>query len=157
MLYNVNVCFAQFLTLETDAAHVHSPTGSISRTGSFSTHSPAAGVQSSASSASYPAPTSTMTHSPGEMIPLTTVTTNSSSSSSASGSAATSSGRPSGSSSGTSLPRPSVDAEAHPSLGIELPPELEAEPSSDVVTTLHITVPPQATPSHTLEVRFRAI
>ena len=27
MLYNVNVCFAQFLTLETDAAHVHSPTG----------------------------------------------------------------------------------------------------------------------------------
>lgn len=134
----------------------HSPSHSLSCTTSYSV--PVHGLThlvpptSAASSGFFPPP-----HSPGEMAPLTTTTTNSSESS-ASGSGGVSSGLPSGgSSSSVGLPQagPSTEiVETHPPSGIELPAELEVEPSSDVVTTLHITVPVHATPGHTLEVRY---
>ena len=141
-------------------AHTHSaPTTSLSRTGSSATHSPGSGPMSAAGSFIPPGATQpTSNHSPGEMTPLTTVTTNSSSSSSGpSGPSAV----PSTGGSSSSLPRPvpapapasETQVEAHPPLGIELPPEVEMEPSTDVVTTLSIAVPAHATPGHTLEVR----
>lgn len=87
----------------------------------------------------------------GEMAPLTTVSTNSSSSSS---------GNYPREAAPSSLPRSLSGSSAGPSSGIHLPqhtvlpPEVEQEPSADVITTLQITVPTHATPAHTLEVRF---
>ncbi|EKM54707.1 uncharacterized protein PHACADRAFT_258723 [Phanerochaete carnosa HHB-10118-sp] len=96
------------------------------------------------------------TYSPGEMTPLTTVTTNSSSSSSASGPTTGSSVllTPANTAvfSASNVAGPSTStAPPPPPSGMVLPPELEQEPSSDVVTTLQIAIPVHATPAHSLE------
>ncbi|KAI0339921.1 hypothetical protein BDW22DRAFT_1335586 [Trametopsis cervina] len=92
--------------------------------------------------------------SPGEMTPLTTVTTNSS---------ASSGSHTRENASLTSLPAPPSNAVAGPSTStsattssqlhgaVDLPEEIADEPSSDVVTTLQIPLPAHATPGHTLE------
>lgn len=95
-------------------------------------------------------------HSPGDMTPLTTVTTNSSSSS-VSAPATGSSSRPTVASTASSSsynfagPSTSTSTAPPPPSDIVLPPELESEPSSDVVTTLQIAIPVHATPAHSLE------
>ena len=91
-------------------------------------------------------------HTPAELPPLTTSTTRSS----------TSSGGQARSSAQIS-PEQSVQPSANTS-SVDLPPQPQAGPSSepaedeevatDVVTTLNITIPVHATPSHSLEVRF---
>ncbi|CAL1706329.1 unnamed protein product [Somion occarium] len=102
----------------------------------------------------------TSTRSSGDLTPLTTSATNASMTSVA---LAGPSNRPSTSSdpqprtsalssisqaasTSTSPPQPT-----HFVNGVELPAELEAEATADVVTTLHITIPEHATPSHGLE------
>ncbi|EMD37694.1 hypothetical protein CERSUDRAFT_114332 [Gelatoporia subvermispora B] len=92
-------------------------------------------------------------HGPADLAPLTTTTTNSSSSSGVG-----SSSRPSGmtSSNGSSAEQSSRTS-AEISMPAQPPPppqseaEADMEPSVDVVTTLGITVPMHATPSHSLE------
>ncbi|KAI0084902.1 hypothetical protein BDY19DRAFT_997302 [Irpex rosettiformis] len=84
--------------------------------------------------------------SPGEMTPLTTVTTNSSASSGSNTRPSLSSGN---------LPGSSTNAVAGPS-GTQPPiedltDEIVDEPSTDVITTLHVALPRHATPSHSLE------
>ena len=100
-------------------------------------------------------------HSPGEMTPLTTVTTNSSSSS---GSGATGQSVPSSQptpantavASSSNIAGPSTAPPPPPApTDLVIPPELEQEPSTDVVTTLQIAVPMHATPAHSLEVSSR--
>ncbi|KAH9858504.1 hypothetical protein C2E23DRAFT_864422 [Lenzites betulinus] len=86
------------------------------------------------------------THTPLELAPLTTTTTNSSSSSSG---GALRSGPVT---SGEGSAEPSAQASV-----VELPPQPGStsedfmDPATDVVTTLNITVPIHATPSHSLE------
>lgn len=105
-----------------------------------------------------PAPGSTLSrsesplgsHTTVELPPLTTTTTRSSSSSgggaqSSSSSSPEASAHPSASSSSVDLP---------PQAGPSSQPLEDAEVSTDVVTTLNITVPLAATPSHSLEVRL---
>ncbi|KAI1795632.1 hypothetical protein LXA43DRAFT_730304 [Ganoderma leucocontextum] len=102
-----------------------------------------------------PAPASTFSgsqspsgsHTPAELPPLTTTTTRSSSSSGGGAQSSTSSSpegsaQPSANSSSIHLP---------PQAGPSSQPLEEAEVSTDVVTTLNITVPLVATPSHSLE------
>ena len=84
-------------------------------------------------------------HPPFELAPLTTTTTRSSSSS---GGAP----QPMTNASPEASTQPSANASS-----IELPPpqegdELLMEPGTDVVTTLNVTIPMHATPSHSLEV-----
>lgn len=90
--------------------------------------------------------------SPAELSPLTTVTTNSSASSGSHGREP--------SSAHVALPPRSQDIAGPSDRTItpnvfaqgSLPQEIEDEPSSDVVTTLHILIPTHATPGHALEV-----
>ncbi|PIL35926.1 hypothetical protein GSI_01586 [Ganoderma sinense ZZ0214-1] len=100
-----------------------------------------------------PAPMSTLSrsespsHTPIELPPLTTTTTRSSSSSGGGAHSSTSSSpdasaEPSASSSSVDLP---------PQAGPSSQPLEDTEVSTDVVTTLNITVPLAATPSHSLE------
>jgi arrestin-related trafficking adapter 4/5/7 len=96
------------------------------------------------------------TQSPGEMTPLTTVTTNSSESSASGVASAAPLATPANTAvvSSTNLAGPSTStAPPPPPLSdVVLPPEVEQEQSTDVVTTLHITIPAHATPGHSLEV-----
>ena len=91
-------------------------------------------------------------HTPLELAPLTSTTTRSSGSGAVHSVAAltpeTSAG-PSASASTADLSLPSAPA---PGPATGTPEELLMEPSTDVVTSLHITVPLHATPSHSLEV-----
>ncbi|THH02257.1 hypothetical protein EW026_g557 [Hermanssonia centrifuga] len=127
---------------------LHHTAQSHSLTGSRGTSTPASPLQTNSGSSYFPPQPAT--HSPGEMTPLTTVTTNSSSSSSSAPHAGPSAGA-SSSSIGISPISSAPESEAHVPIGIELPAELEEEPSQDVVTTLHISVPLHATPAHALE------
>lgn len=101
-------------------------------------------------------PTSTRTS--GDMTPLTMAAANASAASvPLAGPSSTPDSRP-GTSHEQSTPQPPASTSAAPSThvvnGVELPAEVDLEPSADVVTTLNITIPEQATPSHNLEVRL---
>ena len=100
----------------------------------------------------------TSTRSSGDLSPLTTTGANTSASSvPVSGPSSHPDSRP-GTSHEQTTSQPLASTSTAPAThivnGVELPVEIDLEPSADVVTTLNITIPEGATPSHNLEVRF---
>ena len=103
----------------------------------------------------------TSTRSSGDLSPLTTTGANTSASSvPVSGPSSHPDSRP-GTSHEQTTSQPLASTSTAPAThivnGVELPVEIDLEPSADVVTTLHITIPEGATPSHNLEVRVDKI
>lgn len=111
-------------------------------------HTPSIVTSASSSNAHFPG----LTPSPGEMTPLTTVTTNSSDSA-GSGSGIVIAG-PSTTAAPSHTTEPPVPSSSndHPASGAVVPSEIEEEPSSDVITTLQLAIPVHSTPGHSLEV-----
>ena len=116
--------------------------------GSTSPSGHRSGYSSPTSAGSY-LPSQSPAHTPSELAPLSAT---SSSEASLSSAPLSSSPRASTSTSGHSPVAASSSPQVRYVNGVEIPIEPGEEPSQDVITTLNIGVPCQATPSHPLEV-----